>query len=178
MSGTGSEPPPPPEAEEEKPLPQPKQGKRGKPEEVVLSAVLRRTELMTLREAMKGQDDAFAALIGGLLVRIHPPANMSYRLLHVASVVHEPNNPTWGAYFCPLGPPEAPAGTEEEKRRLWLSGDDVSARHPYMMNEVSDSAPSAAEITEFLNFNKPGAAALSALVNKRKELNAKLEESS
>ena len=129
-------------------------------------------QLMALREQMKGQDMAFSKLINGMLVRVHPPANMCYRLLHVSSVVNEPNNPTWGAYFCPLGPPESPVGTEEERRRLWLSGDDVSARHPYMMNEVSDSMPSPAEVTGYLQVNKPNQALLATMLSKRAELNA------
>jgi hypothetical protein len=117
------------------------------PAETVRAAVVPRSLLMRVRHALRADEDAFAALMVNCLVRVHPPALHTYRLLSVAAVASQPD---WPSYNCPVGTADRPEGVSPETRRLWLAGDDTAARHAYMMSEVSDTPPNAHEVEDYV----------------------------
>jgi hypothetical protein len=84
----------------------------------------------------------------------------------------EPNQggASWHPYLCALGTPAEPRGSEMETRRLWLAGDEMAQRHPYMMSEVSDSAALDEEVRDYVKSVGGGlGASLSNLAEKMRK---------
>jgi hypothetical protein len=90
--------------------------------------------------------DALADRLRGALVRVHPPRQQRYCLLHVLELGILP------VYACPASALDAPgaAAQQNETLGLWLQGPDASWRHLYRLIDLSDSPPEPPELAAYV----------------------------